>query len=393
MNERLPLGQLETEHLEFKSRAVLRNLASVSREVVAMLNASGGDLWIGLAEQEGRAAGVESIESADREIGRIRDHLADSIEPSPRGEVHVGSVRSESKQGEVVIRIKITPSSRGPYNFREGTGRHFLIRVADRVRPMSHEEIISRLTNDTQKRESDFQLAKDRLKTAREKHRVKHSGLWLRIEPITPLRLASLQDLREYLVNPWLTGNRDAGWNFVNPYRPARLGADRISQGQPDETYTTVYASGAIQFSTPMTSLYWKTVAGPPQNATEIWPYCLLEYPISVFRLACTIFNKWIPETGLEANVLADIALFGVEGWTLRPYSPKSIRYRLDSGRSPEGKDLEWGDPLEFRGEEIIGKPDRCGFRLVSRLYEAFDLTEDEIPIEFDRESGKLILS
>ncbi len=393
MNERIPLGQLETEHLEFKSRAILRNLSSVSREVVAMLNASGGELWIGVAEQEGRAAAVESIESVEREIGRIRDYLADSIEPSPRGEVHVEPVHSERKQDEVVIRIKITPSSRGLYNFREGTGRHFLIRVADRVRPMSHQEILSRLTNDTQKRESDFQLAKDRIKTAREQHRIKHSGLWLRIEPITPLGLASLQDLRNYLINPWLTHNRDAGWNFVNSYQPARIGPGRISQGKPDETYTTIYTSGAIQFSTPMTSLYWKTVTAPSQNATEIWPYCVLEYPISVFRLASAIFNKCTPGTGQETNLLVDVALFGVEGWTLRPYSPKSIGYRLDEGRSPEAKDLEWGDPLEFGWEEIVDSPDRCGFRLVSRVYEGFDLTEDEIPMEFDRESGKLILS
>ena len=83
MNDPIPLGQPEGERLEFKGRDVLRHLSNVSREVVAMLNASGGDIWIGLVEEQGRAVRVEAIENPAREINRLRDHFSDAIEPSP----------------------------------------------------------------------------------------------------------------------------------------------------------------------------------------------------------------------------------------------------------------------------------------------------------------------
>lgn len=37
-------------------------------------------------------------------------------------------------------------------------------------------------------------------------------------------------------------------------------------------------------------------------------------------------------------------------------------------------------------------EPDRCGFRLVRRVYRAFGLRESDIPSEFDRRVGRLIL-
>jgi hypothetical protein len=56
------------------------------------------------------------------------------------------------------------------------------------------------------------------------------------------------------------------------------------------------------------------------------------------------------------------------------------------------GDDLAWEDPLVFSLQEVIEEPDRCGFRLVRRVYEAFGFYEDAIPKEFDRKTGRLVL-
>jgi hypothetical protein len=48
--------------------------------------------------------------------------------------------------------------------------------------------------------------------------------------------------------------------------------------------------------------------------------------------------------------------------------------------------------PLVFKAEEIEAEPDRCGCRLVERVYEGFGLGRDAIPREFDQEAGRLLL-
>jgi hypothetical protein len=46
---------------------------------------------------------------------------------------------------------------------------------------------------------------------------------------------------------------------------------------------------------------------------------------------------------------------------------------------------------MVFSSQEVIDRPDRCAFRVVRRLYEAFGLSEDAIPHEYDREAGRLL--
>jgi hypothetical protein len=61
MSRRIPLGETESQKLEFKGKDALKHLPNVSRAVVAMLNTAGGDIWIGLGEEQGRAVRVDAI--------------------------------------------------------------------------------------------------------------------------------------------------------------------------------------------------------------------------------------------------------------------------------------------------------------------------------------------
>jgi hypothetical protein len=391
MNTKIPIGQRENIRLEFKSKDALRHLASVGRAVVAMLNSEGGDVWIGLREADGVAVTFEPIDNLDQEIGRLRDHFSDSIEPAP-GPREIDFEKVEKPGEGAALRLRIQPiSDSGPRALREGAARLFIRRVGDRVRPMSHEEIASSFIAQRTPRHDVASEATQKMLKARDKWLGRGHALWLRIQPLSDLEIPfrSEDDFRKYFADPLVTGNRAAGWNFVNPYERIRHEGSALFHGTEGHG-VRLYGDGAIEFTVPIDNLYWKSASGRPNaDANEIWPFCLLEYPISIFRLASTFFR----EQALErfGAVLGDMALFGLKDWTLRPYSPRSIRYKFHNPKPFPEENLLLPNPLTFQRDEILDEPDRCGIRLVAQVYESFGYWEKEIPQEFDRERGQLV--
>jgi predicted HTH transcriptional regulator len=101
------LGRDEGPQLEFKSREALEDLAKVGREVVGMLNAEGGEVWVGVREEAGRAVAVEALADPGLARQRLRDYLADSLEPRLQAEVAVEVV--EWQGSPALLRIEIRP--------------------------------------------------------------------------------------------------------------------------------------------------------------------------------------------------------------------------------------------------------------------------------------------
>jgi hypothetical protein len=389
MNGSVPLGQAESERLEFKSKDALRHLSNISREVVGMLNANGGEIWIGLGEEQGRAVRIENVEQPSREISRLRDHFTDSIEPPlTSDEFEIAAIPTQGKGQVLRIRVKPVAKHR-PYDLCEGTARHFVKRVQDRIRLMSPDEIRSEMTSAKPPPDHELDASLKELLEAKNRQQA-NNLLWLRIQPIGNHRLPlSRKDYYEYFIDHRKTGNRVSGWNFVSLYGNFVATPKEIRHGRDGEMCVRVFSSGAIEFTMPIANLYWKSTGwGGDAQANEIWPYALLEFPASVFRLAGTIYR----ERAFQAEeVVADLALFGVNNWTLRPYSPVSFGYKLAKPKAFTGKEIVAG-PHKFSRKEIEEEPDRCAFRLVQRVYEEFDLFEEEMPSEFDRDSGQLIL-
>jgi schlafen family protein len=397
MNTKIPIGQRENQQLEFKSKDALRHLATVGRAVVAMLNSEGGDVWIGLREADGVAVTFEPIDNLDQEIGRLQDHFSDSIEPAP-GPREIDFEKVEKPGVGAALRLRIKPvSDSGPRALREGAARLFIRRVGDRVRPMSHEEIASRFTAQHIRLDDVASEANHKMLKARDNWLSKGRALWLRIQPLNDLEIPfrSEDDFRKYFADPLVTANRAAGWNFVNPYERIRREGSALFHGT-EGLGVRLYRDGAIEFTLPIDNLFWKSASGRSDaEANEIWPFCLLEYPISIFRLASTIYRDHALQR--LCPVLADMALFGLKGWTLRPYSPRSFGYKglynpvpFDKD-NPDEENLLLPKPLTFQRDELLNEPDRCGFRLVEQVYERFGYWEKEIPQEFDRDRGKLV--
>jgi hypothetical protein len=91
-----------------------------------------------------------------------------------------------------------------------------------------------------------------------------------------------------------------------------------------------------------------------------------------------------------EDRVAADLALFGIGGWGLRGGTPEDD-FLTNRPRRLEEPDLIW-EPMVFSFREIEEEPDRCGFRLVRRVYHAFGWREEDMPRQYNTETGRLIL-
>lgn len=386
MSERIPLGEREDPRLEFKAKEALAKPETIGREVVAMLNAEGGTVWVGLGEKEGVAVEIQPVESPEKAAEALLDSLVDRLEPGlSQDEVRV-EVVAEAAEIQV-LRVVVEKGRRGPYALLKSGGRHFLTRIGNRVRPMTREEIFERPGN-AEGGASRLEAARKRLLAARdEAQQSARDSMWLRIEPVEDLAIDVQSPLFEQLLNdPGLSGNRRGGWHFAQASGPPRLAKDRRCWEAGDVLSAKIWRRGSFEFRLSLQGLHWQ---GENQ---EIWPLALLESSISAFRLASVVYR--VQGASSQDAALADLAFWGLHGWRLRCGSLIGMHWRRNKVREYQGppEDLTWPDPLTFQLERLFSEPDRCGFRLVRRVYEAFGYRENEIPREFDRDSGRLVL-
>src|SRR5262249_10253523 len=134
----IPLGKEESTHLEFEDWQALATPGIIAREVVAMLNAGGGEIWI--VRQGGSPRAVDTAADAARGGRALKSYLQDNIEPSPAEEEIMVEVDDSGKVLGLCLRLQPV-GGRGPYAYLEGGGRHFLVRHGSHTRWMHRNEI------------------------------------------------------------------------------------------------------------------------------------------------------------------------------------------------------------------------------------------------------------
>jgi schlafen family protein len=402
-----PLGSQAGSQLAILGRGAVADPAAVAREAVALLNAEGGEIWIGLTTERGTVVGLEPIAGAEGERTRVQDFLVDSIEPFPTpSEIEVSVVAVAPAEGSLLC-VRCHPAQ-PLYAYLERSGRWFLRRTGDRSRLLSREEIERGLVRRGLAREPQVASAEATLQAEVQAQSVSEwhvrGGFWLHLEP-SGLQRLDLEALREsdYLLEPAATGNRRAGATFVPAALygkgPALAGDDLgrcLAMGE-ESFHLRIYDNGRVVFRAPLESF----VARPdPRHPAprELSSDDLLEYPISVFRLVGRLFGEsglWQGGLAPAGVVLAHLAFFQLEGWGLRPRSRRAtgdFLFRRQPLKIFAGKDFLLDRPLRFRMEEILRRPDACGFRLIRQLYLAFGFSLTELPPEFDPRLGRLIL-
>jgi len=386
------LGRREDQHLELKSRDALDSPDKIARAVVGMLNADGGTIWIGVDEEDSAAVSITPVAGAARARERLMDSLLDMLEPSPTAdEVTIGLDPLGADPAVLVVHVRPPgkTSDRRPFALRKGGGWHFLRRVGARNHPMTRQEIFGRRAGGGQ--DQEVGKAVEALERDREVFQQDgRTGLWMGFQPARRLRLDVQSDrLIELTMDPSLTGNRRTGWHFARSSRQPELTKDGIQWGLWSEplgrfvTRIEVNEDGSLRF--------WAALERLHRNGEEheIWPLVLLEYPISAFRIARVLYAGSL---GADDPVAADLALFGIGGWSLREGTPHDDLFFGNDLSAPQDEpDLVW-EPVVFQFREIDEHPDRCGFRLVRRVYQAFGFRESDMPREYDVETGKLLL-
>lgn len=412
MNVLVPLGQREDSKLEFKAKDALREPSTIAREVVAFLNSGGGEVWVGLQEKNGIAVTPESVNDAEDQARRLRDFLVDSLEPSPSDrELKIEVVAALG--GGSLLRIQCSPQpSRRPYALLKQSGRLFLTRFADRIRTLSREEIRESFSENKNSQEGGIEDLERAVQAELERQRrtASSSGggfLWLHLE----CGGAALLDLdkvleSDYLTDPLATGNRFSGSNFTAAYQlggkepeiRGGIAGNHLFVGREDVFELHVYGSGRITLRVPLMSLFVNPFEHDEVEC-QLGSDYLLEYPISLFRLAGRVLadeGLWVDGQAPTKPIVAQFAVLGLEGWGLRPRSVRSSGDLWMYGRQPvkvfKSKDFVLDRPLRFTSEEILTRPDRCGFRLVRQLYMAFGYSLADMPPEFDQRLGRLYL-
>ncbi|HUS84507.1 MAG TPA: ATP-binding protein [Anaerolineales bacterium] len=385
------LGKKESQDLEFKARDALKNPSIIGKEVVAMLNSDkGGEIWVGVREEAGSAKSIEPIANPKEAARELTDHLIDTLEPSPTGSEVTVEAEKIGSLGSI-LRINVCPNEeRRPYAQIVKGGRHFTIRVSDRVRPMSREEIAQKFIKaivDENKLEDGIEEVVAEMKAKRGRHgKMYTSSIWFYIRPTDSLHV-DIQDerLKSLLRDPVLSENRPMGWDFTHPHLEPRIRMGRIIIGDKDDR-TEIREDGSILMVDGIKRLYWQG------GEKEISPWVLLELPTSLVRLASVIYKRWLDEKP-GTKILADFSLFGIKGWSLRKGSPNTPKHFIH-GTSVfnSGEDIVFPRPMMFSLNQVVSEPDRCAFRIVRKIYEEFGYREEDMPREYDRKAGKLVM-
>ncbi len=387
----LPVRRPESETLELKSLDVLADPETIARAAVAMLNASGGSIWIGIKEAPRESPSGNEIQplaaaDAERQRRRLQDHLLDVIEPTPTGPelgVTTEPVEAEpSGSSGRVLQVRVTPApGRRPYAFLRHMGRHFVRRVGDRTVPMSRDELREAFGQAGARGPETGVAAERLLAEARDLIARHRDRFWLGLEPASPGDL-DLRKLREteLLEDPTASGTLRNSYNFT---AAAYHGGPRLGHAGNRTTLETgsdslalnVFGSGGLQFRAALAETF-RSGQVPFVNAERLLsPEALLGYPVSVFRLAGTLLGEdtlWRHRPG--SDWMAALAISDLHGWGLLPGDlPIWPRYG-NRGRRFVDEHLLLQDALRFTEDDLRQRPESCAMRLVERIYDAFEI-------------------
>jgi len=409
----------ERQHLEFKETYDINNRLEILRDIASLANAGGGYLIIGIRDDgTGKAAGyrhhtVEQLTAMKQSIQQsCLEHIAERI---PRLE---SKIRTPSNNPILVIHIP--DSNQAPHMVKLDRKTDFYTRYDDGKREMSiaeiryafqsdrmqlsldsmshqlieiHKELVSYetrvladqpiITEEPSKIETApffpssytdgnhfAQRAYDRMKTE-----VGDSPyLWIAVTPLVLNRDAldvHSPAIRELIDSP--PGSRQAGWNMELSARIDTI-PDGIERGPKDFEYLALYRNGHMEFWTPLSDHFcWTQKADEFEKAPELYPYPVVEYPVTFLWLYRAISEV----TGLHGEFTINLRYLKLRGYRLRPYAPKQMGYMFADELAPFQHENLTLPPLM---KSYPFDPDKTAYELLVQVYSAFGLPPKTIP-------------
>jgi len=388
------LGTREDERLEFKQAESLRTHKGrrhLLNEIVGMLNSGkGGRILVGVTEQQGALTGLDPLQPDERTLSsKLHDAIVDGIEPRVRED----DCRTEwiETPGGLVLELRIPQRGRParPYCLREGDSRLYKIRVQDRLRTMSFEELMPPSAGSPSHAESWFSKHWNRIRADSKWLDVNQRPSYLLVFGVQRFdgqKTVPLPENAVELVNrPPEHLARPQGWTFQTSFPGSakwRGGKSILQSGDKDRSYRQmrVEDEGVLAYGGRLEHLQWdnpeRWQAEHPQAPGMIYPLTLVESVVSVLRLAREL---WTPHLA-DADVHAQMLLTGTKGWLLPPYRPGTVGYLfVKDWHAQETEEVE-SSPQRIPGSSFAENPDALAWDLLVDLYQGFDYEPECIP-------------
>ncbi|MCC7172801.1 MAG: ATP-binding protein [Planctomycetes bacterium] len=417
------LRRLVTEHVgekqsvEFKATYATgtdESRLEILQDLVSFANAAGGYVIVGIRDDgTGRAHGwsqqsVAAIRTVAHSVQQsAHDGIADRI-PDLRMQVrHI--------DGNGVLLIQVPESDRKPHMVKLLRSTRFVMRYGDGKREMTLSEIREAfLTRESESLKAMLQgivtpvhaqslsekvelLWEDGISESNDPGVIRHgliahlrqaraASLELRLIHI-PDRPAEIRAVTDAPPPMPLLGMRDSGWNFrrsMQSLRPVAGGWTStelpmiVEQDTPDmngRRQLDIYRNGVIVAVVPVhDSISWKQSRSRPLDEPELYPYAIIEYPLSFAALVRSLYDG-LPDGTRHGKIHMEYN--GVEKATLRAYRPGIIAYEFSHDVRPLGQ------PKITLTTPTIGEFDvnDVTFRLVEPLYAAFGHDKSRIPL------------
>ena len=193
----------------------------------------------------------------------------------------------------------------------------------------------------------------------------------------TPIELGEVdadlnsRDLEDLLEDP---PGRQGGWN-AKPLRPLRRNSLGFETERPDFHHLKFIKNGHLEFWTAIDDHFsWRQKAAEQKNNPLLYPYAVVEYPVSFLRL----YRRLVDLIGIKCDCTFQMEYLNIRGAVLRPYQPESI----DFDHSVEGIRPIERQRLVFPAKKasISFDPDPTALRLIEDLYFECGYNRSHIP-------------
>ena len=394
------IGTRESQTLEFKAAEILRSPKGrrhLLREIVGMLNTeAGGRILIGLRERDGAFAGVDPLGEDDRKLeDNLRDALLDAIEP--RIQAAECELTWIPVPEGLVLEVRVRPRRPGPsppFCLRHGEDRIYLLRVQDRLRGMSYDELRPAGAGDPEGPESWFPSVCEEAATWFDIEEQPSFFLLLGLQPKDGREELRLPDDAPQLVNhPPREIARPDGWTFATAFQGNAAwgkGGRILRSGDPEQGYRQIRAThdGRLAFRTLLDHLQWNLPEDwqrqRPAAPGMLYPQALVESTVAVLRLATELWKDHLHDADLHAS----LRLSHTKGWLLPPYGPTAVQYlHVEYWHATEEESIASG-PHRMEAESIAERPDALAKILLTDVYAEFEYWPENIP-GFDPATGK----
>lgn len=380
-----------------------------------MANGGGGYIIIGVRDDgQGRAQAFAEpalMERSDSMIRAIRslchDHISERIEGI--------EIRRREVNGNTVIIARVPVSGLRPHMVTLNHRTEFVTRVEDGKREMSLGEIRAAFVNSPmslrldsiEARIIDLSRSSRRSDEKKELTEALESGvsdallrtenghvvaevmlerfegeagnrpyLWLSATAAAPRRgLVPLDHPEIAAVLSQPPGSRASGWNMAGLDYSRRRSMNGLELGAKERAYLAVYENGHLEFRTAIGELFcWRQSAEERRIRPRLYPYAVVEYPVSFLRLASAVFSR----AGYSGEVLIQLEYRNIRGSILRPGQPNEIDFE-----TPLVPSTPFPEPYLLIGPRRVPgnrDPDEIGLDLLKSVYRAFGAGVEDIP-------------